>query len=866
MKHNIIIIAFLSSFQLLMAQDDQQLFVQAHTTAEALEVFWIPMNPQIWQQHHTKGYTVTRTELNDSGQPVSSEVLFNSMLAKDSSWFSTNAQLANGIMDPVGALLFDSTFQFPANGPIDELDMKYNYIMEEVRNYPEVAHALGLGFVDSLAKRDVPYRYTIESIDGRIKQSVELLNLFFSYSISPADTVLTFNHPDDLSLSDMYVKAFPIEQAFIRATGKAYGDSIVIRWGLNSAKMWETARESGFEVYRTIDASEYELLATVKPWPRSRITEAIAHDSMALAAAGILYGQGDYKAVPNRSLYEQNAIFENNLGFALMTAERSPLAADILGFRFVDNSVQSDSTYTYMIFAEGITDMWDAGKATVTNTFKALAPPSRAKLTSQDHAIRLEWSKTENQQRFSSYTIERSEDGKNFYSLTPRQLVFIETDELPLSDFVYTDSVANLYQDYYYRLRGFDAFGEVSLPAEIKGQAVDLTPPLPVEMGFSEHRRAEEEAYMSWELPQGQHPDLDYYQVLLSEDSEGIYHSVSEPLSSDISSFTMSLKDMDTDRGFFFIVQSVDKNGNTARSGLAHIVVPDLVAPDPPLFLTGVVDSNSYVHVTWEHSLSEDVQGYWLYWGNDTIQEMSPVNTKLLTVNHHSFYLDPMSLTKDIYFCVRAQDDSYNRGFISKIIEVKRLDIHPPITPYEFYLNSEINGISMSWALSPSDDVEGQLLYKKLTNDSLWQLLDTLDYNTNQYVDNEVDYSENYSYFLMAYDYSGNISDTSTIRTANVKFPNEKAVIEKLSVGMDRKNVAVNWSFLAEAKVEDIPYQFEIYKSDGVGEPSFLQRVDTPSFTDTNVQSNVLYNYAIRIRFENGWTGDLSEIKSILVQ
>lgn len=37
-------------------------------------------------------------------------------------------------------------------------------------------------------------------------------------------------------------------------------------------------------------------------------------------------------------------------------------------------------------------------------------------------------------------------------------------------------------------------------------------------------------------------------------------------------------------------------------------------------------------------------------------------------------------------------------------------------------------------------------------------------------------------------------------------------------------------------------------------------------FSDSDIQANVLYNYAVRIRFDNGWVGDLSEIKSILVK
>ncbi|MEE9372647.1 MAG: hypothetical protein V3V00_06295 [Saprospiraceae bacterium] len=867
MKHIFSIYILLSTFQILSAQNSLELFLQAQTTEQSVEVFWIPMSPEIWEQHRTSGYTVTRAELSDNGTPISSEVIHTAMIEKDSIWFINNAQLANGIMDPIGALLYDTTFQFPSNDLLDGSEMKYNYIMEEVRNYPEIANALGLGFVDNTAKRDVLYRYTIKNIDSSIEASVELLNSFFSYNTYPSDTTLAFSHPNDLSLSDMYIKAFPIEQEYIRAIGKAYGDSIVIRWGLNSPKMWETAKETGFEVYRTLDATEYELIATVKPWAETEITEAIAYDSMALVAAGILYGQDEYNTEAGRSVYEQNSIFENNLGFALMAAERSALAAEILGFRYVDKDVNPDDTYIYLVSTDGVEDMWDAGKATIKNIMETLTPPSRLQLTPKDNSIRLEWNKEENEGRFSSYNIEKSEDGINYTSLTPNKLVFMETAELPLYRYVYTDSVANNGQDYYYRVYGYDAFGEVSAPAEVKGQAVDLTPPLVVDMGFSEHRRDTDEIYISWELPEAQHADFDYYQVLSSDESEGIYGALSEPLGNDVTEYKFPLKDIDTDRAFFFKVQSVDKNGNISQSILTQVVVPDLIAPEPPSIINGYVDSFSFVHVEWEHSIAKDVQGYWLYWGNDTIQEMSPVNAELLTENYYTYYLDKESLSKAIYFCVRAQDDSYNRGLISEIIEVKRLDYNAPITPYEFYTTSGEDGISITWELSPSEDVEGQILYKQHESETDWSLLDSLDNITQEYTDQVAEYGEDYSYFILAYDDSGNVSDTSVVRTTSVKFPNEEALVNNFSISNESRTVRMSWDYQSDPKVKGISYQFEVYKSDGVGTPSFFREVGSDkTFMDKEVQSKVIYNYAIRVRYDNGWIGDLSEVKSVMIQ
>ena len=844
----------------------QSLFLEAKTVDKGIEIIWIPTASGIWMDNFEDGYTLVRTELSADGTAGNELSLLSNSNPKDSLWFSQLDQSAHPILEPIGGLLYDTLFQFPPNDLLDEKEMKYNYIMEEVSNYFEIASALGLGYLDTLVEEGKRYRYEVNSVREGAYQSIEISNVYFEYKTAPEDLVLEFEHPNDLSLSQMYAKANPSPRSFIKAIGKSYGDSIVLRWGLNDAKLWETAKEEGFSILRSTDGRTYETVEVIKPWPEEAITEAISHDSMAMLAAGLLYGMNEHKT-NDKSLYEQNSIFENNLGFALFAAERSPLAADILGFRYVDKNIEKDSTYIYLIGTEGIEDLWDAGKVTIYPGAEALKAPERLQSESLENSVKLTWSINENRERYSSYMIEKSMDGKSYQNITSAPLVFMETNGMRLLEYSFVDSVEN-YQKAYYRLYGYDSFGDKSPPAEVTGIAVDKTPPLPVDIAYTDYIRNEERIILEWDISEEQYSDISHYQVLLSDEKDGMFSAISEPLATTTVNYSFPIKGIDTNRAFYFKIASHDANGNVSESLPTLVVVPDLTAPEPPKVIAASLDSNSYVTIAWEHSTSSDVMGYWLYWSNDPEDEMTPVNVDILTDNSYTYYLDTETLTKKIYYCVRAQDRSYNKGRITDIVEVQRLDYNPPIPPYEFYGNNSSTNLSLNWKKSPSSDVAFQTLWRSV-DEIEWIQIDSLLPFVESYLDvDSLEIGQTYSYYLQAIDNSGNISDNSKILTLDWPFNNEIALIEILSVKTINQEAHLTWNVQINEALDSYEYKIEIQRSSGGGPLRYFKTLSSEitDFSDSDIQANVLYNYAVRIRFDNGWVGDLSEIKSILVK
>ncbi len=864
------------------------LVVQARVTEGRVQLNWYPNQPSTWKAHLTTGYRVERTQLDSNGRAVGAPVvLAERILPKDSLWFRQHKADVNGLMRPVGALLYDTTYNFADDAELDETAVKWNFLSSAASDFPEVAAAVGMGYVDATAVPTTHYRYTVSSPQGRMATAVDLQTYEGAFNREPSAYQDRFEFPDGQSLTDMYLSVNPQTVDAVRGIGRAYGDSIVLRWGPTTPELWRISIDSGYFVYRSMGRGDLVLIDSVMPWPEDRITaQALGQDSMALLAAGLLYGEGNGPGPGETSIYEQASIAENNHGFALYAAERSALAADVLGLRYVDRNLAADSAYTYIVTTSRVGLGFNAAFIPVLNTADVDDAPRGLSATGLDGIVRLTWDKYGNESQFSAYDIERVSESGQLLQLTPKPLVFIEDQRVPITEYTYLDTTAVNGQTYTYRLRGYNSFAETSAPTEVLAKAVDLTPPPAPAITGAEYDEDDFSIAVNWVPYADAAPDLAGYRVMLAESSEGSYDAVSPVLPPGTASYRHALDPDDWDRGYFFRVEALDNSGNVAPSPTEQAIVPDLVAPLPPTELTGFIDTNSMVTVAWEHSPSRDVQGYWLYWGNDPEDEMAPVNAELLTTNTLTYYLEEESLLDKIYFVVRAQDDSYNRGETSEILELERLDVVAPRAPVFRQVAPTSDGLLLEWVASTSDDVVEQRIYRlRETSDSVadtdtslatlefWEFIGVVDGSATTMVDTSVEIGTSYRYQIMVSDEAGNDSDWSGWRAGKVSFPANAARVSALAARVGTKRdeapALLSWRYTSPAAdLDRVPYQFEVYRSTGSSYPQPYDNADPTAvgYADTDLESGIVYNYAVRVRYDNGWTGELSEIVSILIQ
>lgn len=872
------LICLLAATRFAVAQDGHFMAGTAYSDAVTLQFF--PLTPAEWSRAFPASYQVVRVEM-DNGQPLSTTrtTIAQQLKPQNTAWFEQHKAEEQGMMEAIGALLYDTSFQFADKSVMDADSMRWNYVMYEVLNRPAIGFAVGNMVVDTTVQPGKMYRYTLTSANfPGLRQNLDIL-CAAGNKVQQPRAELVFQFPDDRSLSDMLPKAEqqPLPQVF--ALAKAYGDSIMVRWAPNTPALWFASLDKGYHLLRAelqagIEFPRFDTLAFVKPLPQAQafnLVRANATDSLAALAAGLLYNQAT--PPPPGPMTEQAQVFETKFGFALFAAEGSKTAARILGLGYMDKSVQAGKTYTYRLVAADAPDFFSQAEVSVLNEKKRSAAPIGFNAQPSDRLIELHWESGENARLFSAYELERSEDGKLWQKLHQKPLTFFETEALTFPDFRFRDSVAANYKDYRYRLRGLDSFGEWGTWAEVKSQAVDLTPPPMADLTKSVYNDTTNTALIQWrtaELPD----DFKAFYLLLSEDVDAPADTLAQ-LGRAAREFLWKPDSLlSGNRGYFFRILTVDKRGNAARSLERYMTVPDITAPLPPARLAGNIDEDGNVTVVWELSTDKDVRGYWIYAANDPSIEFPVLNKDILTENSYTWQVASRSLNKYLYVVVAAEDTHFNRGETSNILKLKRPDKVPPIVPFMESAMQEGNFVQVKWRPSSSEDCTQYQLLRRETGKTAsdWALLDTLAVFETEHRDTFCYMDRRYQYAIIAVDDSGNRSDTSNVVSADFKFKGDWATIKNLKVAQAAPEVAaihLTWEMNAPSP-EMTPvgsYQFLVFRSIGNDNPSYLATVpgSQNNYTDTEVLNGVAYNYSVQVQYgEAGELGQRSATKSVL--
>lgn len=870
MKFFRLILGFLFVTSSLSVVAQQQMVVRGQFTDQGIQLNWYPESAREWYQQLEEGYTIKRREVDGLGNSHSS-TLASKLLPKDSVWFDANKNKIQGLMEPVGSLLYDPAFNFGGdNDLMSDVEMKFNFLVYETIQRFEVAEALGMGYLDSTAQAGKRYEYIIEAINSTLKGDVVITAELDTEVQNPEENPVDFEFLGGKSLSDMLAASQPFVLHEIKGLALPMGDSIILRWGPSTPEAWDRAKTDGYQIYRSRQGGEIQLITTVFPWPEERIDESIQEDSMAILAATLLY-QHNLGQDADMNFVQRSAMFDNFHGFSLFAADRSPLAADILGLRFVDKDVLRDTLYEYYITTPFVENGFFGATIYAFNTPRPAPIPMGFKSIPQDKAIKLVWDKTANERKFSAYHIERSEDGETYQRLNENPLVFAESRQFPMSEFFFVDSVETNYKTYYYRLTGSNAFGTWSDFATVEGQAVDLTPPPAPFILDADYEKSTNAVKITWKPSLAE--DLANYQVLYSSIYDGFYSAVSPLIDKDSTAFDWLIEGVDTDREIYIKIQTADVNGNINESNYFSVIVPDTDDPDVPQGLEAIIDSTGKVFISWNASKAKDVRGYWVFWSNSIDDEMSAINGFILEDTLLTWQVDDKTLNEYMWFCVASEDNSYNKSDMSEAIKVARPDKVPPVPPVLLPVSVENDYMQLTWLPSTSSDVTQQFVYRqRRDNNEPREVIDTLGPFVNTYFDTSLVFEKNYDYHIRAMDDAGNYSGFSNKGFGKLPFPKSKVLVKdfmvEIKTGEDgTSKVVLKWEYQPlNREIARMPVAFEVYRSTGGRDVKKMTSTQAWSFFDNDIQQNVLYNYAIRIRYDNGWVGDLSDIKSILVK
>jgi len=633
-------------------------------------------------------------------------------------------------------------------------------------------------------------------------------------------------------------------------------------------------------------------LLPISPWPLERIGATItATDTMALIATQALYGssfgpaQADQMDFVSRSR-EQTMRF----GFSLLMADRSALAADLMGLRFVDREVEPGKRYIYYLNPLGTyADLRTL--SIVKNDPSQNTKVEEVAAREKDGTVQLFWPKKDN--KFSGYWIERSaNNGKTWEKLTEELLVFVEDKryqqaQIPEgvigtmnidpnafvnNNFIFVDSTAN-YVEYTYRISGQTPFADFSDYTYVSASSKDLTPPPPPLI--VSHKVDDETgiATLVWEMNYKEEllEDLAGFSIWDAPHADSTFVKVSALLPPSTRSYT-SPQPLEKNRSHYYLLKAVDDKGNEISSFPLYMHLIDNIPPRAPQNPASKIDSTGVVTLVWRPNTEADLVGYRVLFTNNPKNELTPLTATPISVNIFRDTIEILTLTEKIYYRIQAVDRSYNRSAYSDWIEVQKPDFIPPVSPILHRPEMNDTLIQLSWKPSTSTDVEAHLLYRrKYASGEEWEILERFSATDSSYTDRTTEVEQFYEYTLRAQDDAGLLSEMAFPVKGRRWFGEAIPGIENLQLRYDStaQSVELSWQYqpTQQAFLQNEEYRFYIYRS--VGDTSLIRyrivEANELTFTDSRLPTTDRYNYAIKLVYLNGKSSNLCAPVSVQV-
>jgi fibronectin type 3 domain-containing protein len=486
-----------------------------------------------------------------------------------------------------------------------------------------------------------------------------------------------------------------------------------------------------------------------------------------------------------------------------------------------------------------------------------VAPPLAA--TFSNRKVALNWSvKTVAEQYFAT-VLEKSKNDSLHFAPFSIPMIKIRTHAKSTDDDFevnYTDNIIN-GEAVYYRIKGLTLFGVAGNSSNtISGMAgPDLTaPPVITGVAATENNKA----LLQWSLPDSLKPIVAAYEIWQSVKFDSGYQKVAEvkagvPFLQQVSVTALPVN--------YFVVKAVGtRKGQSTASDPYMYQLIDSIAPVAPAGLTGKVDTNGVVTLTWKSNTENDLLGYRVFKSTSQKEEFILLNA---TPGNTVIYMDTLplkQLNKAMYYKVAAVDQRYNESSLSAVTEVKRPDKIPPALARLKAVTYKNGRLQVSWLPSFSQDVVSYQIFRMASDDTThaWNRVATVKNTDTVYADKDIKKKVKYSYAIQAIDDAGLVSALSPAFVGMVPESSElKKGVRNFNtyVSKQYKYIELNWQDNDEATNE-----YWLYKAVGTGKFTLIATLpgSTKKYVDENLRNAVSYHYAIKVVYKDG-TGSKME-------
>lgn len=678
------------------------------------------------------------------------------------------------------------------------------------------------------------------------------LLFFFMVSIIP---IITYSQ--NLSSQE--------QQPHIRVKVGVKKNEVKLRWAVDQASAWKKANTTGFVLKRytmirdgkTLSIPEEKNFGLFFP-AKEKEWEAIVdkNDYVAIVAQS-LFGEsfevelGSQKTSELENILNKSQELEQRFAYALMAADLDFEAAILAGWGFVDKSIQPNERYLYVV---EINEQNKSENSTINGEALVFETKEEEKLPKpldfigifQDQSVILSWEYLQLRDVYTSYFIERSDDGNKFTSLSDLPVMNMNSEsQKEAHNMIFIDSLQTAEKDYSYRIRGKTIFGDYgpysSIVSGKSRKKLEVTPRI-----NQVKTENDDKITLNWEFPKENEQEIEQFDLLYAAtDKENEYKVIQPKIAKNLRSITIKSQSSSN----YFKIRATGKN-NDKRESFSVLVQPeDNTPPAIPTQLKAKIDSTGIARIEWKPNTEIDLEGYHVFRGNQKGEELMRITKQPIkeAVFNDSVQLE--SLNSNVYYYVTSIDFRKNQSEPSKIIEVEKPDVIPPQSPAFGKYEIQDGVIKLNWYKSVSEDVALHQLYRINIDDN-----DTIGkkiYETKELIpeyvfeDKDLEVDKRYIYYLKAIDKSKLHSKESqriTLRTIDLR--PQKVISTLIGTSNPKKGmIELIWKNQTKDITEIIIYrQKEGEKSSLLstlnGSQNFLE--------DKNVTVGTSYTYLIK--------------------
>ena len=666
------------------------------------------------------------------------------------------------------------------------------------------------------------------------------------------------------------------EPPAVRTLIRPQANQLLLRWEPNTEPLWTAGIRNGYYVERkvvfrnNVPVSEAFTRLTAQPivpvsastWAPYLQPDSVQHQTLYRLVTGqdtVATGADSANLVrPESDTYRR-------FFFGLLAASQSYSAARLAALGYIDATVQPNERYQYRVVLAlppiGVTVNYPVTAPIGLADYTPLAPPMKPKLSFARYYADVKWLHDTLQSPYVSYWIERSVDGISFKRINDRPFVSLDGST---NLYAYKDPVPKSRKTYYYRIVGKTPFDEINGSPVVIGQSKDtlaFAPRIKTLRLQSDNR-----VYMTWQFPgdtslsQGSQAGADsllksfFISVAAKPTDKPVlvkYNINPTDTLAYIANYTGKVPGGST---LYFTIGAVSRDGDSLLSASMFVEPLDTIPPAAPVGLTGRMDSNGQVYLSWHPNEEPDLLGYKVFRSQRPGEEASAVSdTTILLRAEFSDSLILNNLNPALYYQVKALDTHYNTSGLSFPFRLLKPDIIQPAAPL-FLSDTVQNGqLRLTWALSSSSDVVRQLLLRRESDADTWQIVTGLSTNEVAYADAGIQPAHSYQYLLLAQDAAGLNSDSTAIRRIAVPASQGtgRPVLAAFNAQPDPNlpGIRLSWSYNG-ADVSE----YQIYRATEA-KPFGLWRMVSgleSSTDDAQATADGTYRYKIQAAYKDG--------------